>query len=149
MQLITDKGGRKKSQTNTQMKTMDTMNRNSTVKDNQFYLEISPARKFDNKFNSNMKETLQSTLLDKEFKQLHLTNDKKINQMRSDAAESLNMNAYSSKRGQRIQQMSISKVSIQEKEQMNQKNEEQIRLMTEKIVSQTMTQEQLFKKISD
>jgi hypothetical protein len=131
------------------MKTMDTMNRNSTVKDNQFYLEISPARKFDNKFNSNMKETLQSTLLDKEFKQLHLTNDKKINQMRSDAAESLNMNAYSSKRGQRIQQMSISKVSIQEKEQMNQKNEEQIRLMTEKIVSQTMTQEQLFKKISD
>lgn len=112
MVMITDKGGRKKSQTNTQMKTMDTMNRNSTVKDNQFYLEISPARKFDNKFNSNMKETLQSTLLDKEFKQLHLTNDKKINQMRSEAAESLNMNAYSSKRGQRVQQMSMSKISI-------------------------------------
>jgi hypothetical protein len=68
MVMITDKGGRKKSQNNTQMKTMDTLNRNSTVKDNQFYLELSPATKFDNKFNSNMKETLQPTLLEKEFK---------------------------------------------------------------------------------
>ena len=44
--------------------------------------------------------------------------------------------------------MSVSKISIQEKEQLNQKNEEQIRLITEKVVSETMTQEQLFKKIT-
>lgn len=45
--------------------------------------------------------------------------------------------------------MSVSKMSAHEKEQQNQKNEEQIRLMTEKILSETMTQEQLFKKISE
>lgn len=37
---------------------MDTFNRNSNIKGNQFNLEISPASKFDNKFSSNMKETL-------------------------------------------------------------------------------------------
>ena len=48
---------RKKSQANTQLKTMDT-NRTSNMKGNQFNLEISPASRFDNKFNSNLKETL-------------------------------------------------------------------------------------------
>jgi len=63
--VVGDKN-RKKSQSNTMMKTMDTHNRNSNVKGNQFNLEISPASKFDNKFNSNLKESVP--LLDKEVR---------------------------------------------------------------------------------
>ena len=46
--------------------------------------------------------------------------------MRSEqVSESVVMNVFSNKRGQsRPTQMSVSKISIQEKEQINQKNEE-------------------------
>lgn len=40
------------------------MNRNSNIKGNQFDLEISPASKFDPKFNSSMKENIEYKLID-------------------------------------------------------------------------------------
>jgi hypothetical protein len=105
--LLMNEKGRKKSQHNTQLNTMDTMNRNSYIKNNQFNLEISPASKFDAKFNSSMKENLQHNLFDKEPKQIHFTNDKKMHQIRSDHADSVGINGFSHKRGH-----SVSKISI-------------------------------------
>ena len=140
--LVTnEKEGTKKSQggLHTQLKTMDTLNRNSTMKGGQFNIEISPTRKFENKFNSNMKETLNNNLFDQEVKQqLHFTNHKDMNLMRSEQADSTQVNAQSKRGPNRGTQMSISKISVQEKEQINQKNEEMIRVMTEQVIARTM-----------
>jgi hypothetical protein len=149
-------GRQKKSMMDhTQPQTLDTFKNGSNQ---PFDIEFSPTSMRMDKYNSNVKAPVPNKdLLEKDISQLrsyttHKANGRheEIRRQQSEAMGDLqvftSMN-QPSRRGHNHPPTST-KPSLQEKEQLNIKNEELIRRMTDKVIGETITQEKLFERMA-